>query len=244
MRIQETGLRFEVRGKPSDLPLPLLSPDGTTGEPTSHLTRLSNNDSQVIGYSHSTRRANNARQVAGYQSSVLSPLSSGRGFTLIELIVVITIIVILMGLFLNRALFYQELAEKTAMEEVAGAIQSSLTMQYMQILTRGRTSDVAALVQDNPMNWLQKKPRNYAGEFYDPTPLTVESGNWIFDLRSRDLIYVVRNANYFKPGKDGKKWIRFHVTASYEDSRLPSLHNAPPALTGILFEPAEPYSWF
>jgi transposase-like protein len=33
---------------------------------TSHLTRLSNNDSQVIGYSHSTRRANNARLVAGY----------------------------------------------------------------------------------------------------------------------------------------------------------------------------------
>jgi general secretion pathway protein G len=177
-------------------------------------------------------------------SSVLRPLSSDRGFTLFELIIVITIITILMGLFMNRVLFYQELAEKTVMEEVTGAIQSALTMQYGQILTRGRPSDVAALVQDNPMNWLQKKPRNYAGEFYDPTPLTVEPGNWIFDLRTRDLIYVVRKNNYFKPGKDGKKWIRFHVTASYEDSRLPSLHNASPTLTGILFEPVEPYSWF
>lgn len=216
MRIQETGLRFEVRGlrkastrtevrgKPSDLPLPLLSP----------------------------------------QPSVLSPLSSERGFTLIELIVVITIIVTLMGLFLSRALFYQELAEKTAMEEVKGAIQSSLTMQYMQILTRGRPSDVAALVQDNPMNWLQKKPSNYAGEFYDPTPQSAESGNWVFDLKTRDLVYLLRNDGHFKPGRDGKKWIRFHVTASYEDSRLPSLHNAAPTLTGILFEPVEPYSWF
>jgi prepilin-type N-terminal cleavage/methylation domain-containing protein len=169
---------------------------------------------------------------------------SQRGFTLLELIVVISIAVVLMGSLLNRAVFYIEQAEKTAMEEVAGSIQSALTMQYGQIQTRGKTSDVAALVQDNPMNWLQKKPRNYAGEFYDPTPLAVESGNWVFDLKSRELVYVVRNSNYFKPGRDGKKWIRFHIDVKYAASRLPSLQNAPHELTGILFEPVEPYSWF
>lgn len=172
------------------------------------------------------------------------PLSSERGFTLIELVITITIIVLLMGLFLNRALFYMEQAEKTAMEQVAGAIQSALTLQYGQILTRGKPSDVAALAQDNPMNWLQKKPRNYSGEFYELTPLAVESGNWVFDLKSRELVYVLRNANNFKPGKDGKKWIRFHVAVNHEASRLPSLQNEPPGLTGIVFEPVEPYSWF
>jgi hypothetical protein len=40
--------------------------DGTTDMTTSHLTWLSRNNSQVIGYSHSTRQANNTRQVAGY----------------------------------------------------------------------------------------------------------------------------------------------------------------------------------
>ena len=86
------------------------------------------------------------------QSSVLSPQSL-KGFTLIELIIVIIIIVTLMGLFMNRVMFYQEQAEKVAMEEVAGAIQSALILQYGQILTRGKPSDVAALTQDNPMNW-------------------------------------------------------------------------------------------
>ncbi|OGS99699.1 MAG: hypothetical protein A3F73_08935 [Gallionellales bacterium RIFCSPLOWO2_12_FULL_59_22] len=157
---------------------------------------------------------------------------------------VIIIVAVMAGLFLDRMLFYVEQAEKTAMETVAGTIQSSLTMQYGQILTRGKPSDVAALAQDNPMNWLQKKPRNYAGEFYDPTPLSVESGNWMFDLRTRDLIYVVRNANYFKPGGDGKKWIRFHVAVSHEPSRLPSLRDAPAELTGIVFQPVESYMWF
>src|SRR5665647_2492999 len=110
------------------------------------------------------------------QGSRLKPCSlhlascTSKGFTLLELIVVITIIVVLMGVFFNRVLFYQEQAEKTAMEGVAGAIQSALTMQYGQILTRGKPSDATALAQDNPMNWLQKKLRNYSGEFYDPTP--------------------------------------------------------------------------
>ena len=172
------------------------------------------------------------------------PLTPDRGFSLIELIIVIIIIVLLMGLFLNRALFYQEQAEKTAMEQVAGAIQSALTLQYSQVMTRGAPTDVAALAQDNPFNWLQKKPTNYSGEFYDPTPLTVESGNWIFDLKSRDLVYVAHTADHLKPGRDGKKWIRFHVAVKFEASRLPSLQNDPPELTGLLFEPVEPYSWF
>ena len=184
------------------------------------------------------------RPSAGFsQSSILSPESS-KGFALIELIVVIIIVVVMMGLFLNRMLYYVEQAEKTAMEEVAGVIQSALVLQYGQILTRGKPSDVPVLAQDNPMNWLQKKPRNYAGEFYEPTPLSAESGNWMFDLKKRELIYVARNAEHFKPGKDGKKWIRFHVAINREASPLPSLQDAPAELTGLLFKPVEPYSWF
>lgn len=166
------------------------------------------------------------------------------GFTLIELVVVIIIIVVLMGVALDRFMFYQEQAEKVAMEGVVGALDSALILQYGQIMTRGKAGDLAALVRDNPMNWLQKRPRNYSGEFYDPTPLAVESGNWLFDLKSRELIYTVRNRNHFKPGSDGRPWIRFHVATRYDPSRLPSLQAAPPELTGVLLEPVEPYSWF
>lgn len=171
-------------------------------------------------------------------------MKKNRGFTLLELVIVIAIIVTLMALFMNRFMFYQEQAEKTAMEQVAGAIQSALVMQYGQIMTRGKPSDVVALAQDNPMNLLQRPPHNYAGEFYDPTPLSVPPGNWMFDLKSRDLIYVLGEGNYFKPGQDGRKWIRFHVVLSHTKSLLPSLHGEPAELTGLLFEPVEPYTWF
>jgi len=167
-----------------------------------------------------------------------------RGFTLIELVIVIIIIAVLMGLFMNRFLYYQEQGEKVAMQEMVGAVQSALTLQYGQLMTRGKASDVAALVKDNPMNWMQKKPSNYSGEFFDATPRSATPGNWIYDLKSHELIYLLRNADNFKPGVDGKPWVRFHTVAAYDPSRLPSLQAAPVELTGLTFEPVQPYSWF
>ena len=178
----------------------------------------------------------------GSVSRIPYPVSF-RGFTLLELIVVISIVAVLAGLLLSRITFYQEQAEKTAMQQVAAAVQTALVMRYGALVARGATTpkDVNSLVTDNPMNWLQQTPRNYAGEYFDPTSKAVAPGNWIFDLKSRDLIYVVDRGEYFTPGKDGNKWVRFHVRLEYD-----SILGRPEAgkeLTATLFEPVEPYHW-
>lgn len=166
-----------------------------------------------------------------------------RGFTLIELIIVICIIVVLAGLFLQRVPLYQEQAEKAAMQQVAGALQSALVMRYGSLMTRGASNEkeLGKLATDNPIDWLQQKPRNYSGEFFDPTPHAIAPGHWMFDLKSHDLIYVVDHADYFKPGSDGKKWIRFHVQLVYE----PALGRPESGkeLVSTLFEPTRPYHW-
>jgi general secretion pathway protein G len=177
-------------------------------------------------------------------SRILNP-ESCKGFTLIELIIVISIVAILAGFFLSRIPYYQEQAEKTAMEQVAGALQSALVMRYGALMARGAATgmELSILATDNPVSWLQEKPRNYAGEFFDPTPNAVAPGRWMFDLKSRDLIYVVDHGDYFAPGKDGKKWIRFHVKLEYE-STLGGASGGNKELTSTLFEPTEPYRWF
>ena len=164
-----------------------------------------------------------------------------RGFTLIELIVVISIVAVLIGSLLYRVSGYQEQAEKAAMQQVVGALQSALTMQYGSLMAHGKEAQVTRLVTENPMDWLSKVPENYSGEFYAPTPGSVAPGNWVFDLKTRDLIYVVNRGKHFKPGRDGYKWIRFHVKLDYQ--RLPAGGNGK-ALTGVLFAPVEPYDWF
>lgn len=104
---------------------------------------------------------------------------------------VISIVDILAAALLNRVEFYREQAEKTAMIGVVGTIQTALVMQHGRLLTRGVETGITALAADNPMKWLAKQPRNYAGEFYDPAPGSVAPGNWVFDLRSRELIYML-----------------------------------------------------
>jgi len=167
-----------------------------------------------------------------------------KGFTLLELIVVIVIIMVMMGLFLNRMPFYQEQAEKAAMEQVSGALQSALVLRFSALMVRGGAErDISVLATDNPVNWLQQKPRNYAGEFYDPSPRAVAPGQWMFDLKSRDLIYVVNHGDYFTPGKDGKKWIRFHSRLVY-DPVAGEAASGRQEVAAALFEPTEPYHWF
>lgn len=177
------------------------------------------------------------------QFSALRTRDCIKGFTLIELIIVISIVVILAGLFLVRVPFYQEQAEKAAMQQVAGAIQSALVLRYGALVARGagNEKELSRLATENPMNWLQQKPENYAGEFYAPSPRAVGPGQWVFDLQSRDLIYIPDRSDYFVAGKDGNKWIRFHVQLEFE----PALGRPESGkeLSSTLFKPAEPYHW-
>lgn len=176
------------------------------------------------------------------RSSILDPLSS-KGFTLIELLVVVVIIAVLYTVLLDRVSFYQERAEKTAMMEVEGALQSALVMQYGRLILHGSEADIAQLATENPMKWLMKPPANYAGEFYEPQPSAVEPGSWVFDLKTHELVFILNRADYFIPGADGQKWVRYHVNLKY-DPVLGIRNTAVKELVGALFEPVESYKWF
>ena len=179
---------------------------------------------------------------AGHQRQVM--LRAAKGFSLIELMIVVIIIGLLMAMFLNEksgVWVYQEQAEKAAMVEVAGTIQTALLMQYghLMVMNKGEPA-IAALASENPMGLMARVPENYAGEFYDPLPVSVNPGKWLFDLKSRELIYVPRLTNYLEPGTDGNKWIRYRIKLVYDPA---SGRPGKGIIESILFEPVEPYHW-
>jgi prepilin-type N-terminal cleavage/methylation domain-containing protein len=173
----------------------------------------------------------------------LSAAGLHSGFTLFELIVVVCIVAILAGILFNRLRFYEEAAEKAAMQQTAAAIKSALQMRVASYMMSGRDNEIEKLRDENPVNWLQEKPADYAGEFYADAYARVRPGSWYFDLTRREFIYVINLGSYFKPGPDGRKWVRYRVRIGYDE--MPVTEGPPrKVLSAVSFAPVQPYAWF
>jgi general secretion pathway protein G len=165
------------------------------------------------------------------------------GFTLFELIVVVCIVAVMIGVLLDRLQVYKEAAEKAVMQQTAAAIKSALQMRIASYLIDGRDSEIESLAAANPVTWLQENPGNYAGEFFADAYARVPPGSWYFDLTRQELIYVLHLGDHFKPGPDGRKWVRYRVRIGYEVLPLQGGVTRK-VLSAAGFAPVQPYIWF
>ncbi len=113
-----------------------------------------------------------------------------RGFTMIELAITISIAAILLTAFFTRVWFYQREVERIATEQVVQALQSALQLQLVSMTVRGRMNELPGLAEQNPIDWLKRKPPNYLGAFYGPSDDELELGNWYFDKKEKKLVYL------------------------------------------------------
>ena len=168
-----------------------------------------------------------------------------RGFTLLELIIVITIVSILATVLLNRLLDYQERSEKDAMEQTAGILRSALHLQVVDLIARDRLGDIPKLLNENPITWLAEKPHNYQGEYFDPAPGQIEPGSWYYDLKARQLVYLVDRGRHFLPDSTGRKAVRYEVALVYNQERQAATDiPATRQVGGVVLQLAEPYRWY
>lgn len=157
------------------------------------------------------------------------------GFSLLELMVAAVILSIVSGLLLNRLLYYQEFAEKTHMEATVKALQSGLRFEMARALMAGREIDYPRLASENPMNWLERFPPNYRGE-YQRDGATLGRGAWYFDAAHRELVYLPKLSGHFVPDSDGLARVRYRVEllAGKQASDAPSAR----------LREVEAYTWF
>ena len=162
-----------------------------------------------------------------------------RGFTLLELVVVLSIICILGIVLAERLQRYAQLAEKTSMEYTANIINTALLFEFASRITKGKRGDIPSLAVVNPVTWLAQQPGNYLGEFRDP-PLNEEQlGNWYYDSANHELVYLVRRGDDFTADSAGKKRVRYRVQLLYDEPEP----GAGKSLTGAILAPVESYKW-
>lgn len=186
-------------------------------------------------------RAANAR-VPKLASGLRERSRASPGLTLVELIIVICIIGLSAAFLVDRLRFYQEAAEKAAMEYTVGAVKSALQLRVAAMLVRGEERNIESLARVNPIDWLTEPPRGYRGEFRSPQP-AVPPGSWYFDANSNELVYVPNLDGHLERLSDGSKRPRFRVRLAFEPAR-PDSGRKRGVLAGTWVEPVMPYTWF
>ena len=164
-----------------------------------------------------------------------------RGFTLLEMVVVVILIGVLLTLAIDRLIRLQALAARVAMDQVLGGLRSALTLQLAQHIVQGRTADLGTLARANPTRWLVRPPGNYAGAFADPDPARIAGGRWYFNTKARWLVYRVAHAADFRTALPGPPRIRFKVRLVYADSAGNGVRDG--EVVGVRLGPVEPYRW-
>ena len=159
-----------------------------------------------------------------------------EGFTLIELILVICIVSVVMVFAADRFLYWQERAEKAAMESVLAGIKMGLQIRMAEMIMTNQQVKAADLENENPMRWLQEPPVTYAGEYAAP----VKAGNWYYAAKEHELVYVPSGTTFLDTGQPDSKELRFRIVARYAANSAND-HQTP---SGIAIKPARDFKWF
>ena len=160
------------------------------------------------------------------------------GFSLFELVVSFVIISVLAAVLLNRLGYYQEMAEKAAMDSTARLIKTGLQVRLAELIVTNRQAEAARLETEDPVQWLDDKPPNYAGSYRFP----LDSGTWYFDAGKRELVYVVNSGSRLDLATgDGAKEIRFRARLLKDPVKLAG--TVVESVTGVALLPVRPYRW-
>jgi prepilin-type N-terminal cleavage/methylation domain-containing protein len=178
------------------------------------------------------------------------PVTRGRasrcnkGFSLLELVIVIVIISVLLVVAISRLLAVMVDAERVTMETVAGTLRSAVGIKVAESIVKARVSELPALEGSNPMALLAETPHNYLGELDGADPAQLEDGNWYYDKREKALVYLVRHKGYFSGGQPNPPRARFAVRLVYSDSNGNGVFSpGVDEIQGLRLSAMEPYSW-
>jgi prepilin-type N-terminal cleavage/methylation domain-containing protein len=169
---------------------------------------------------------------------------AARGFTLIELVVVVIAIGILAGVALERVLPLIGRAERVAFLQVQNELQSALFLTAAEYLTRGESERIGELVDANPMDLMLVPPANYLGSLQWPIHDEQPGRSWYYDARQRRLVYRVGKYARFEAVEGPANRIELVVHFVYSDRDGDGAYQAgSDAFGGLRLEPASRYEW-
>lgn len=135
-----------------------------------------------------TIQSGNLRMLPRFQQG---PADGARGFSFLELVVVIAIIGILLAVAISRLLPYIDEAERVGVLTMESQIKSTLMTSAAKRIAGGQAASISELNGSNPMLLMLEAPKNYVGELRASDASSIPRRNWYFDLNTRHLVYHI-----------------------------------------------------
>lgn len=152
-----------------------------------------------------------------------------RGFSLLELVIVVCIVAVLLAIAADRLLVMRASAERTYVETTIGNIRSALGIKVAQLVAKGNPAGVALLANSNPIDVLAEHPESYRGVYFGVDPALFSGGDWYFDRRDHVLIFVLKYDDLARvrrfPGS-APLVARYSISLVYDDLNGNKLYDA------------------
>lgn len=163
-----------------------------------------------------------------------------RGFTLLELVLVIVIFGLLLGVYLRSVRYYQEMAEQATVSLTLSNIRTGMAHEWVDRIVQGKAGEtIDQLIGGNPVRWLENPPPAYYGEIKAPNPERMETASWYFDLSQKELVYVVNNGSELEvENMSGRKVLRWKVALEDNSGSTSAVFG------NLVLQPVVKYRWF
>ena len=171
-------------------------------------------------------------------------MARSRGFSLVELLVVVVVVGVVMGAVLDRVLPLIGRAQRTAFMQLKADLQSALLLEAAERITRGEAATLPSLANVNPMTLLLTPPANYLGSFAAPAADDVPAASWYFDEHTRRLVYRV--GRYTRFDAQGGPPGRIELTTEFvfdDRNGSGSFEPARDGFRGLRVTPVHAFAW-
>ncbi len=158
-------------------------------------------------------------------------MKNQKGFTLIELVVVMVILALLAAVAVPKFIDLQKQAEAASVKNVLGSVRSALSIRIAQGLVNGEDISQLAFNGTNPLepmnSLLSNKPETYRGVIANSNV----PGAWFDSTNNQDdLVYVFKNSGIINDGTSDNAagdQLRYHIVRVLDGTKTVGLELVP-----------------
>ncbi len=167
-----------------------------------------------------------------------------RGFSLLELVIVIILVALLFTVAVNRLAPLRGDAEAAHVATVIGSLRSAIGMETAARVVREGVQGLAELEGINPMTLLQEMPEQYLGNLPAGRSNEIPAGSWYFDDADGLLVYRVRYPQYLDGNPPPPVELQWRVQLQFDSlSESSALDSQQDRVRGIRLQPLHDERW-